>query len=243
MVDYQVVATEMKAAEQRIRNSFLELGTLDYRRAEHFYDYFKHSRPEDLERFRKDTIASKNLLHDIKKDFRKIVNSMSLIEKDAYKHHNFKVVLKRSRYMESLLHDFFKHRKTQIHASRSLLRQKNIQNPYLKKGYEFYKKGLCTLQEKRLILSFGKERDLAAIFEGFSKDEKERIDAAFQAYSNEKRNIPMTDAPLTTIVLVPTLRAALGLAVHAGYQWSNHYGYNHKLLVKSSAERDNGPAI
>lgn len=243
MADYQTVANEIKAAEQRIRNSFVELGPLDYQRAEHFYDYFRHNRQEDLERFRKETEISKNLLQGIRKDFRKIVSGMSLVEKDAPKHHTFREVLKRSRYMEGLLHEFFKHRKTQINASRTLLHTREVKNSYLKKGYEFYKTGICTVQEKRLILSFGKERDLVVRFEGHFKDEKERIDAAFQAYSNEKKNVPMSEAQLAMVVVAPTVEASLALAVQAGYQWANRYGYNHKLLVKPSAGGNRGSAV
>lgn len=233
MTDYQNIANELKVAEQNIKNNFIELVTLDYRRAEHFCDYFKHNRQEDLERFRKDTILSKKILHSIKKDFRKIIGGMSLIEKDASKHQSFNTVLKRSKYMGSLLHDFSKHRKIQINASRTLLHNKEIRNLYLKKGYELYKKGICTVQEKRLILSFGKERDLVTMFEGHFKNERERIDAAFQIYSNEKnKNMPMTEAPLSIVVLMPTVGASLALSVHAGYQWANYYSAKYKKLFE-----------
>ena len=233
MADYQTIANEIKAAEQNIKNNFVELGTLDHQRAEHFYDYFKHNRQEDLERFRKDTLASKKLLYGIRKDFRKIVNGMSLIEKDASKHQSFNQVLKRSKYIEGLLGNFSNHRKIQINASGTLLRNKEVKNPYLRKGYELYKKGIGTVQEKRLILSFGKERDLVTMFEGHSKDEKERVDAAFQVYSNEKnKNVSMMEAPLTMVVLMPTVGASLALSVHAGYQWANRYSANHKKLFE-----------
>jgi len=243
MVDYQTIAYEMKEAERKIKNNFMELGALDYQRAEHFYDYFKHNRREDLERFLKKTVASRTTLQSIRRDFRKILSGMSLIEKKAYKHHNFKTLLGRARNMQNLQGDFVSHRKKQIRSCRSLLRTRNIQNTFLKKSYEYYKKGISTLQEKRLILSFGRERDLVAMFEGHYKDEKQRIDAAFQDYLNEKKQSMSTkEVPLTMIVLVPAVGAALALAVDSGVDWANHSGYNHKLTVKP-AGRKYGPAI
>lgn len=245
MIDTQKAATEIKDAEKRIKHHFIELGALDYQRAEHFYDYFKHSQPEDLERFLKETVASKTLIQSIRKDFRKILGCVLLIEKNAHTHHNLKNLLKRARYMQSLLRDFFKHRKTQIKASRSLLRSENIQNPFLQKCYAFYRRVILKIQEKRLILSFGKERDLVAIFEGFFKQERERIDAAFQAYLNEKnKGISMKEATLTVVVLVPVVGSALALAVQEAFEWATKSGFNHKLLVKpSKPEEKNGPAV
>jgi len=236
MVDYQNAANEMKVTEKRIRDSFTELGAVDYQRAEHFYDYFKHSRQEDLERFLKKTIASRAPLQTIRGDFRKILRCLSLIEKDAYKHHSFRSALSRIENMQSIFGDFFRFRRTQIRACRSLLRSKDIQSPLVKKAYEVYRKGLFKVQEKRLILAFGKERDLVTLFEGYFKQERERIDAAFQEYLNEKsQNMSMTEVPLAVVVLTPVVGAALGLAVDSSFQWANKYGFNHKMLVKPSA--------
>ncbi|MDP3699064.1 MAG: hypothetical protein Q8R47_05760 [Nanoarchaeota archaeon] len=245
MIDYQNAANEMKAAEKRIKDNFVELGTFDYQRAEHFYDYFKHNRREDLERFLKKTVASRAPLHSIRKDFRKIIGCLSVVEKNAHKNHNFKVLLKRVKHMQKLLGDFFKLRRTQIKACRSLLRTETVQNPVLNRVYEGYKKCICKIQEKRLILSFGKERDLVILFEGFFKQERERVDAAFQTYLNEKnKNLSMTEAPLAVVVLMPAVGTSLALAVHAAFQWANRHGSNHKLLVKpSSSEGRNGTAV
>ncbi len=245
MIDTQKAATEMKDAEKRIKNNFIELGTLDYQRAEHFYDYFKHNQHEDLERFLKETVASKAPLQSIRRDFRKILGCLLLVEKKASQHHSFKNSLKRAEYMQDLLCDFFKHRKSQIKACRSILRSKDIQNPLVKKAYEVYKIGIFKVQEKRLILSFGKERDLVAIFEGFFKQERERVDAAFQEYLNEKnKNMSMTEAPLAVLVLIPVVGSALALAVQAAFEWANRSGFNHKLLVKPSKLREkNGSAV
>ena len=171
MVDYQNMAAEMKDAEKRIKNNFMELGALDYQRAEHFYGYFKHNRQEDLERFLKKTVASRALLQSILKDFSKILWRLSLIGKDTYKHHSFKSPLSRVRHMQDILGDFFNLRKTQIRACRSLLRSKDIQAPLVKKAYEIYKRGIFKVQEKRLILAFGKERDLVTLFDGYFKQE------------------------------------------------------------------------
>ena len=244
MVDYQNAANEVKAAEKAIKDCFTELGALDYQRAEHFYDYFKHNRQEDLERFLKKTVASRALLQSIQKNFRKILRCLTLIEKDASKHHGFKIVLRRVGQMQNIFGDFFSLRKTQIRACRSLLRNKNIQAPLVKKAYEVYKMGIFKIQEKRLILSFGKERDQVTLFEGYFKQERERVDAAFQEYLNEKnKNMSMTEAPLAVLVLMPVVGAALALAVHSAFQWSNRYGFNHRLLVKPSTGGKDGPAV
>jgi len=245
MIDTQKAAHEMKAAEQRIKNNFIELGTLDYQRAEHFYDYFKHNRQEDLERFLKETIASKAPLQSIRKDFRKILRCMLSLDKKLHKHPSFKNLLKRARNMENLLCIFFKHRKTQIKACRYLLHTNTIQNQFLKGCYEIYNGVILKAQEKRLILSFGNERDLVAMFEGYFKQEKERIDAAFQAYLNEKNKaLPIKDASLTIVVLAPVVGATLALAMHTAFEWANKSGFNHKLLVKpSTAGGRNGPAV
>ncbi|MEK6904913.1 MAG: hypothetical protein AABX24_00780 [Nanoarchaeota archaeon] len=245
MIDTQKAAYEMKAAEQRIKNNFIELGTLDYRRAEHFYDYFKHNQQEDLDRFLKETITSKAPLQSIRKDFRKILVCMLSLDKKLHKHPSFKNLLKRARNMENLLCTFFKHRKTQIKACRYLLHANTIQNQFLKGCYELYNGVILKAQEKRLILSFGNERDLVAMFEGYFKQEKERIDAAFQAYLNEKNKaLPVKDASLTIVVLAPVVGAALALAMHAAFEWANKSGFNHKLLVKPSTTGGrNGSAV
>ncbi len=245
MVDYQNTANEVKSAEKKIKDNFAELGALDYQRAEHFYDYFKRNRQEDLEHFLKKTVASRTILQNIQKDFRKIMGSLALVEKDAYAHTNFRTVLKRASYLQSLLGDFFSLRKTQVRACRSLLRNKNIESPLIKKAYEIYKKGIFKVQEKRLIISFGKERDLVTLFEGCFKQERERIDAGFQVYLNEKnQKMSMTEAPLAVVVLMPVIGSALALATHSAFQWANRYGFNHKLLVKPSPRGGkDGPTV
>lgn len=241
MVDYFPKATnELAETEKRIKNNFTELAALDYQRAEHFYDYFKHYRPEDLERFLKETLASNVLLKNIKKDFHKILGYVLLIEKEGHRHPKFKLLLKRARYMESVLHDIFRKRKAQVRACRSLLPNKTL----LKKS-SFVSKVISFLQKKRLILSFGKEKDLVVLFTGVFKHEKERIDALFQAYENEKnKDAAMAGVSLTIMIFVPAVGTALSLVVYAALQWANKSSSNYKKFIDLLRnEGRNGPAV
>lgn len=241
MVDYLPKATnELTETEKRIKLNFTELTALDYQRVEHFHDYFKHHRLEDLERFLKETLASNVLLKNIERDFRKILGYVLLIEKEGHRHPKFKLLLKRARYMESVLHDIFRQRKVQVKACRSLL-----SNKILLKKISFVSKVISFLQEKRLILSFGKEKDLVVLFAGVFKHEKERIDAMFQAYENEKKkDAVMTGVSLTIVIFVPAVGAALSLAVYAALQWANKSSLNYKRLMDLlHNEGRNGPAV
>lgn len=240
MVDYQYAQSELRRTEKKIEESFVELTALDYQRVEHFYDYMKKHRPEDLERFLKETTSSNLLLENIMKDFHRILGYVLLIEKEGHKHPAFMVLLKRARYMERVLYDIFKQRKVQVKACRSLLSTKNI----LKK-ISFVSKAVSFVQEKRLILSFGKEKDLVVLFTGVFKHEKERIDALFQAYENEKKkDAAMVGLSLTIMVFVPAVGTALSLAVYAALQWANKSSLNYKKLMDLlHHEGRNGPAV
>lgn len=242
MVDYQLVANQIKEAEWRIRDNFVEIGVLDYRRVEHFHDYFTKGRREDLERFLKETRASKLLLQNIKRDFNMILEHVSLVEeltkKDKQSQNNLRSTMRRAGYMRSLLYNFLSQRRTQVIISKSLLSTKNpIDN------IEFLKKSLSYLQEKRLIVSVGKEKDLVLRFEGFFKQEKERIDAAFQNYLNEHKKDSTAETSLILIVLAPIVGSALALAVDDAFQWANRYSINHKMLKPVSPRRQNGLTV
>lgn len=240
MIDYRPKATsELKETEKRIKNNFTELTALDYQRVEHFHDYFRYHKSEDLERFRNETMASSVLLRDIEKDFHKILGYVLLIEKEGHKHPTFKVLLKRARYMESILHDILRKRKVQIKACRSFSNQSAL------KKVPFVFKAVSFLQEKRLILSFGREKYLVALFAGVFKHEKERIDALFQAYENEKKkDAAMASISLTIMVFVPAVGTALSLAVYAALQWANKSSSNYKKLTGLLYNRGkDGPAV
>lgn len=240
MIDYPKATNELKESEKRIKNNFTELTILDYQRVEHFHDYFKNKRLEDLGYFLNETISSSIKLQNIEKDFHKILGYVLLVETEGHKHPTFKVLLRRARYMESILHSLFRQRKKQIRACRSLLSTKSI----LKKNH-FVWKTASFIQEKRLILSFGKEKDLVVLFAGNFKHEKERIDALFQAYVNESRkDAAMAAVSLTIMVLVPAVGTALGLAVYAALQWANKSTPNYKKLTGHlKDEGSNGPAV
>ena len=241
MIDYYPKATsELAETEKRINNNFTELAALDYQRVEHFHDYFKHRRLEDLERFLKETLASNVLLRNIEKDFHKILGYVLLIEKEGHRHPKFQILLKRARYMERVLHDIFRQRKTQAKACRSILSTKGL----LKK-ISFVSGAVSFLQEKRLILSVGKEKDLVVLFAGVFKHEKERIDALFQAYENEKKkDAAMVGVSLTIMVFVPAVGTALSLAVYAALQWANKSSLNYKKLMDLlHNEGRNGPTV
>lgn len=241
MVDYHPkVTSELAEAEKRIKINFAGLAALDYRRVEHFHDYFKHHRQEDAERFLKENMASNILLRNIEKDFHKILGYVLLIGKEGHRHPQFKQLLKRATYMEQVLHDIFRQRKVQVKACRSLLST----NSFMKR-IPLVLKALSFVQEKRLILSFGKEKDLIILFAGVFKHEKERIDAMFQAYENEKKkDAAMTGVSLTIMVFVPAVGAALSLAVYSALQWANKSSSNYKRLMDLlHHEGRNGSAV
>ena len=241
MVDYHPKATsELKETEKRIKNNFSELAALDYRRVEHFHDYFKHHRKEDAERFLKETIASNVLLRNIEKDFHKILGYVLLIEKEGHRHPYFKLLLERATYMEKVLHDIFRQRMAQVKACRSFLSTNSILNQI-----SLVSKAVSFIQEKRLILSFGKEKDLVVLFAGVFKHEKERIDALFQAYENEKKkDVAMAGVSFTMMILVPAVGTALSLAVYAALQWANKSSLNHKRMMDLLYhEGKDGPAV
>lgn len=238
-MDYQLAQNELKRTEKGIADGFAQLSALDYQRVEHFYDYMKKHDLEDIGRFLKETITSNVLLRDIEKDFHKILGYVLLIEKEGHRHPHFKELLKRSRYMESILHGLFKQRKKQVRICKSLLSTNNV----LKK-ISLVWKAASFAQEKRLILSFGKEKDLVALFGGVFKHEKERIDATFRAYQNEnKKDMAMAGVSLTIAVLVPLIGSALGLAVYAALQWANRSSPNYKKLMGHLSEESDGPAV
>ena len=240
MIDYPEATHELKDTEKRIKNNFTELTALDYQRVDHFHDYIKHHRPEDIGRFLNETIASNLLLKNVEKDFHKMLGYVLLIEKEGHKHDYFKILLKRTRYLESILHNLFNQRQTQIKICRSLLSAESITTKIV-----FIRKVVSLLEEKRLILSFGKEKNLVALFGGIFKHEKERIDAMFQAYLNENRkDMVMAGVSLTIVVLVPMVGAALGLAVYAALQWANRSSSNYnKLMGHLKDEGSDGPAV
>ncbi|MDO8510699.1 MAG: hypothetical protein Q7S55_00880 [Nanoarchaeota archaeon] len=240
MIDYQHAQNELRRTEKKISDSFAELTALDYQRVEHFYDYMKKHRPEDAERFRKETIGSNVLLQNIMNDFHRILGYVLLIEKEGHRHPKFQILLKRARYMERVLHDISRQRKTQTKACRSILSTKSL----LKK-ISFVSGAVSFLQEKRLILSFGKEKDLVVLFAGVFKHEKERIDALFQAYENEKKkDTAMVGVSLTIMIFVPAVGTALSLVVYAALQWANKSSLNYKKLMDLlHNEGRNGPTV
>ncbi|MEK6809805.1 MAG: hypothetical protein AABY40_03965 [Nanoarchaeota archaeon] len=241
MIDYHPkVTSELAETEKRINNNFAELSALDYQRAEHFHDYFKHRRQEDAGRFLKETMASNVLLRNIEKDFHKILGYVLLIEKEGHRHPYFKLLLERGTYMEKVLHDIFRQRMVQVKACRSFLSTKSLLNQI-----SLVSKAVYFVQEKRLILSFGKEKDLVVLFAGVFKHEKERIDALFQAYDNEKKkDAAMAGVSFAIMVLVPAVGAALSLAVYAALQWANKSSSNHKRMMDLLYhEGRNGPAV
>lgn len=240
MIDYQQAQSELKRTEKKIGESFAELSALDYRRVEHFHDYLKNHRPDDVDRFLKETMASNALLHNIMKDFHRILGYVLLIEKEGHKNLTFKELLKRAQYMEEILHKISKQRKTQAKASRWILSTKGI----LKKTSSV-SKIVSFLQEKRLIFAFGKEKDLVILFAGLFKHERERVAALFQAYENErKKDLPMAAASLTIMVVVPAVGTALALVVYEAMQWANRYSSNYrKLMGHVKDEGSDGPAV
>lgn len=240
MIDYQQAQSELKQTERKIRESFVELSALDYRRVEHFHDYLKNHRSDDVDRFLKETMASNVLLQNIMKDFHRILGYVLLIEKEGYKNPTFKELLKRARYMEEILRKIMKQRKAQAKASRWVLSTKNILKKILALS-----KIVSFLQEKRLIFAFGKEKDWVIIFAGLFKHERERVTAIFQAYENErKKDLPMAAASLTIMVVVPAVGTALSLVVYEAMQWANKYSSNYRKLMDHVKERGrNGPAV
>ncbi len=238
MVDYQQAQNELKRTEKKIGESLVELSALDYQRVEHFYDYLKKHLSEDLDRFFRETMASNALLQNIVRDFHRILGYVLLIEKEGHKNPKFKELLRRARYMEEILHQILKVRKAQAKACRGILSA----NSFLKKVLG--SKIVSFLQEKRLILSFGKEKDLVILFAGLFKHERERIDALFQAYENErKKDAPMAAVSLTIMVVVPAVGTALALVVYEALQWANRYSSNYKKLMGHVKEESNGPSV
>lgn len=238
MVDYQQAQNELKRTEKKVGESFADLSALDYQRVEHFYDYLKKHKLEDADRFFKETMASNVLLQNIMNDFHKISGYVMLIEKEGHKNPKFKELLKRARYMEEILHQILKERKAQAKACRVILSTSS----FLKKV--FGSKLMSFLQEKRLILSFGKEKDLVILFAGLFKHERERITALFQAYENErKKDAPLAAVSLTIMVVVPAVGTALALVVYEALQWANRYSSNYKKLMGHLKEESNGPAV
>ncbi|MEK6939478.1 MAG: hypothetical protein AABX31_02005 [Nanoarchaeota archaeon] len=239
MADYSQAQNELRRTEKKVGESFVELGALDYQRVEHFHDYVQKHRPEDVDRFLKETMASNALLQNIMKDFHKILGYVLLIEKEGHKNPKFKELLKRARYMGEILHKIFKERKVQAKACRGILPT----NSFLKKFLG--SKAVSFLQEKRLIFSFGKEKDLVILFAGIFKHEQERITALFQAYENEKKkDLPLAAVSLTIMVVVPAVGTALALVVYEAMQWANRYSANYKKLMGSVKNGEsNGPAV
>src|SRR3989344_6401820 len=150
-MDYQLAQNELKRTEKKAGESFVELSALDYQRVEHFQDYMKKHRPEDLDRFLNETMASNALLQNIMKDLHKILGYVLLIEKEGHKNPKFKELLKRAKYMEKILHDIFKERKAQMKACRWILSTKD-----LLKNISVISKAVSFLQKKRLIFWQGK---------------------------------------------------------------------------------------
>jgi len=226
-MDYQLAQNELKRTEKKAGESFVELSALDYQRVEHFQDYMKKHRPEDLDRFLNETMASNALLQNIMKDLHKILGYVLLIEKEGHKNPKFKELLKRAKYMEKILHDIFKERKAQMKACRWILSTKD-----LLKNISVISKAVSFLQKKRLIFSFGKEKDLVILFAGLFKHERERINILFQAYENEmKKDLPMAAISITVMVFVPAVGSALALVVYEALQWANRYSSNYKKMM------------